>query len=72
MTVNTDEEILEQALARFATEAREKFLAGIREHNPDGSRGLARMTLEQKIQSCKEEVIDLWFYLNAMEEKCRE
>jgi hypothetical protein len=28
--------------------------------------------LEQKIQSCKEEVIDLWFYLNAMEEKCRE
>jgi hypothetical protein len=68
----TDEEILEEALERFAKEARRKFMAGIREHNPDGSRGLARMTLEQKIQSCREEVIDLWFYLNAMEEKCRE
>ncbi len=41
----TDEEIMEQALERFAKEAREKFMAGIREHNPDGSRGLSRMTL---------------------------
>ena len=65
----TDEEIMEQALERFAKEAREKFMAGIREHNPDGSRGLSRMTLEQKLRSCREEVIDLWFYLNAMEEK---
>ena len=68
----TDEEIMEQALERFAKEAREKFMAGIREHNPDGSRGLSRMTLEQKLRSCREEVMVLWFYLNAMEEKCRE
>ena len=67
--MKTDKEILEEALARFATEAREKFLAGIREHNPDGSRGLSRMTLEQKLRSCREEVMELWFYLNAMEEK---
>jgi len=65
----TDEQIMEQALERFAKEAREKFMAGIREHNPDGSRGLSRMTLEQKLRSCREEVMDLWFYLNAMEEK---
>ena len=65
----TDEEIMEQALERFAKEAREMFMAGIREHNPDGSRGLSRMTLEQKLRSCREEVMDLWFYLNAMEEK---
>ena len=65
----TDEEIMEQALERFAKEAREKFMAGIREHNPDGSRGLSRMTLEQKLRRCREEVMDLWFYLNAMEEK---
>ena len=68
----TDKEIMEQALERFAKEAREKFMAGIREHNPDGSRGLSRMTLEQKLRSCREEVMDLWFYVNAMEEKCRE
>ena len=67
----TDKEIMEQALERFAKEAREKFMAGIREHNPDGGRGLSRMTLEQKLRSCREEVMDLWFYLNAMEEKCR-
>ena len=65
----TDEEIMEQALERFAKEAREKFMAGIREHNPDGSRGLSRMTLEQKLRSCREEVMDLWFYLNAMDNK---
>ena len=67
-----DEEIMEQAVERFAKEAREKFMAGIREHNPDGSRGLSRMTLEQKLRSCREAVMDLWFYLNPIEEKCRD
>jgi|TARA_R100000388_G_scaffold2215_1_gene3076 hypothetical protein len=70
--LKTDEEILEEALERFAKEAREKFMAGIREHNPDGSRGMSRMTMEQKLRSCREEVMDLWFYLHTMERECRE
>ena len=63
-----DEELMEDALQKFKSEARSKFLKGILEHNPDGTRGLSRMHLLQKIDACKEEVIDLWFYLYAMEQ----
>ena len=66
----TDDEMMENALAKFADEARSKFMAGIREHNPNGDKGLSRMRLLQKIDSCKEEVIDLWFYLYAIEQDC--
>ena len=64
-----DEVIMERALQRFEGEAREKFMAGIQKHNPDGSRNLTHMPLEQKIKNCKKEIIDLWFYLNTMEDK---
>ena len=66
----TDEEIMDKALKRFAEDARKKFIAGVREHNPDGTKGLSRMTMEEKLRSCREEVIDLWFYLYVIEEKC--
>lgn len=64
-----DEEIMEDALEQFQFLARNKFMAGIREHNPDGSNGLSRMTLLQKVDSAKDEVMDLWFYLYAIEQK---
>jgi hypothetical protein len=64
-----DEEIMEDALEQFQFLARNKFMAGIREHNPDGSKGLSKMTLLQKIDSAKDEVMDLWFYLYAMEQQ---
>ena len=64
-----DEEMMENALAKFTDEARTKFMAGIREHNPDGTKGLSRMRLLSKIDACKEEVIDLWFYLYAIEQE---
>lgn len=63
-----DEELMEDALEKFQSEAKAKFLKGILEHNPDGTKGLSRMHLLQKIDACKEEVIDLWFYLYAMEQ----
>ncbi len=62
-----DEEIMEEALEEFAREGREKFMQGIREHNPDGTKGLARMSLDQKIKAIREEVYDLVFYLKALE-----
>ncbi len=62
-----DEEIMEEALEEFAREGREKFMHGIREHNPDGTKGLARMSLDQKIKAIREEVYDLVFYLKALE-----
>ena len=62
-----DEEIMEEALEQFAQEGREKFMEGIREHNPDGTKGLARMSLDQKIKAIREEIYDLVFYLKALE-----
>ena len=63
-----DHELMENALAKFSSEARTKFMEGIREHNPDGTKGLSKMRLLQKIDACKEEIIDLWFYLYAIEQ----
>lgn len=62
-----DKELMEESLAKFDVQARSKFLAGIREHNPDGDRGLSRMSNDQIIAACREEIIDLWFYLSALE-----
>ena len=64
-----DELLMENALDQFQHLARQKFMAGIIEHNLDGTKGLDRMTLLQKVDACKEEVMDLWFYLYAMEQK---
>jgi len=63
-----DEDLMEDALEKFQSEAKSKFMKGILEHNPNGDKGLSRMHLLQKIDACKEEVIDLWFYLYAMEQ----
>jgi len=30
---------------------------------------MSRMTMEQKLRSCREEVMDLWFYLHTMDKK---
>jgi len=34
-----DEEIMDKALKRFNEDARKKFMDGVREHNPDGTKG---------------------------------
>lgn len=62
-----DTELMEKALKEFQDRAKSKFLAGIKEHNPDGDKGMCRMGFEDRIQSAKEEVIDLWFYLTSLE-----
>ena len=69
LNMKSDEEIMEAALVAFAEKAREKFMQGIREHNPNGDKGLDRMTLEQRVSACKDEIIDLWFYLHELEKK---
>jgi hypothetical protein len=64
-----DELLMENALDQFQYLARQKFMAGIVEHNLDGTKGLDRMPLLEKVDACKEEVMDLWFYLYAIEQK---
>ncbi len=64
-----DEELMENALQQFQHLARQKFMAGIVEHNLDGTKGLDRMPLLEKVDACKDEVMDLWFYLYAIDQK---
>tara|TARA_E500000318_G_C3437043_1_gene163474 strand:+ start:60 stop:320 length:261 start_codon:yes stop_codon:yes gene_type:complete len=67
MTPMPDPEIRDIAIAKFSTEFRSKFDAGTREHNADGTRGLARMSTQQLIHSIREEIYDLYAYLQALE-----
>ena len=62
-----DAKLMDKALKEFADSARTKFLNGIKEHNPDGDRGMCKMSFEDRIKAAKEEVIDLWFYLTSIE-----
>ena len=68
----TDAEIRDRALAEFKRKAPRKFNAGIREHNPDGTKGMWCMDTKQLSKSAKEEVIDLWHYLVVLEYKIQE
>lgn len=63
-----DKKLMEHALNEFKIKARKKFLAGIEEHNASGDKGMMKMHLRQHIDSAKDEVMDLWFYLCGMQE----
>ena len=63
----TDEQIRDKGLAEFAFRAAKKFNAGIREHNPDGTKGLSKMATLERIHSAQDEVMDMWFYLYTEE-----
>ena len=56
--------IRDEALARFEMRAFEKYNAGQQEH---GGLITARVTLED----LEDEIIDLWYYLQAFKEKLR-
>lgn len=62
-----DAKLMDKALEEFQKKARAKFIDGIFEHNPDGTKGMCRMSFEDRIKNAKEEVIDLWFYLTSLE-----
>ena len=62
-----DLDLMEEALEKFLIQAKDKFIAGIKEHNPDGTKGLSRMEVRDKIKAIQEEIFDLWFYVYAIE-----
>lgn len=66
-TQNEDKELMERALGEFQKRARSKFIDGIFEHNPEGDKGICKMSFEDRIKNAKEEVIDLWFYLTSLQ-----
>lgn len=67
-TTTTDEQLRDKWLAEFQAEGYAKFTAGIKEHNPDGTKGIGRMTIEQLAREMKNEAIDQYFYACALED----
>ena len=65
----SDPDLRDAALEDFVRLAPAKFNKGMAEHNPDGDRGLMRMSPEQLIGSVKEELIDGWHYVAALEKQ---
>lgn len=66
-TQKDDKRLMERALDEFQDRARKKFIDGIFEHNPEGDKGMCKMSFEDRIKNAKEEVIDLWFYLTSLQ-----
>ena len=67
-----DEELLDIGLAAFGREGYAKFVAGIREHNPEGKTHLCRLSARKIVGEMKKEAIDQWFYACALESKLQE
>jgi len=68
----TDEELLDIGMVKFGREGCAKFMAGIKEHNPEGKTHLCRLSARQLLGEMKKEAIDQWFYCCAMEIKLAE
>jgi len=68
----TDPDLRDVAIAEFMIKARAKFDAGIAEHNPKGDRNLTRLPASQLIGEVRNEIIDLWMYLAALEQRLLE
>ena len=62
----TDPQLRDVALFDFIRLAPDKFNKGMAEHNPDGTRGLMRMSPLQLVESMEEEIIDQWHYVAAL------
>jgi len=66
MEKSEDGRLMSAALLRFNQLAGPKFLAGMREHNPDGSQPL---TGRDTLAELEKEWMDGWFYIQATREK---
>ena len=64
--MSTDEQLRDEWLKKFQILAYNKFTAGVKEHNPDGTKGMARMTPEQIAKEMMNEAIDQFFYACAL------
>ena len=63
-----DKVLMNSGLKEFKKKAKKKFMSGIEEHNPNGDKGMCMMSMQQRVSSAKEEVMDLWFYLCSIED----
>ena len=63
------DDVRDYAIADFVSQAAPKFDAGQAEH--DGRPDACNLVERANIQDAKEELIDLWFYLSALELKAK-
>ncbi len=63
-----DKVLMDSGLKEFKKKAKKKFMDGIKEHNPNGDKGMCMMSMKDRVSSAKEEVMDLWFYLCSIED----
>jgi len=70
--MKTDEELRDEWLKKFKILAYNKFTAGIKEHNPDGRKGMARMSTEDIAIELMNEAIDQYFYACALQERLKQ
>ena len=61
----TDQQFMEEALARFRSLASEKFQKGVREH------GGKLWTKPGMLDEIEAEILDIWFYIQALREQLR-
>ena len=66
-TQEFDKKLMDEGLKEFKKKAKKKFMDGIKEHNPNGDKGMCMMSMKDRVSSAKEEVMDLWFYLCSIE-----
>tara|TARA_R100000808_G_C2087017_1_gene108815 strand:+ start:456 stop:743 length:288 start_codon:yes stop_codon:yes gene_type:complete len=64
------DDVRDAAIADFVAQAAPKFDAGQAEH--DGRTDACNLVERANIQDAKEELIDLWFYLTALEIRARD
>ena len=61
-----DEILRDEAIERFTEKATSKFNAGIQEHNPNGGNDLEDRATFADLE---DEIIDLWFYIQALKRR---
>ena len=66
--MRTDEQLRDEWLKKFQLIAHNKFTAGIKEHNPDGSKGMLLRKCTADYKELMNESIDQFFYACALQE----
>lgn len=67
-----DSDFLAKGIGKFALQYSSKFERGAIEHNPGDKEELALVNRPGQLTYAKEEVMDLWSYLHALEVRQKE
>lgn len=63
-----DKSLLEKSVNEFQAKAKKKIQKRIKKHNRNSKKEICMMSMKDRITSAKNEVLDLWIYLCAIED----